>query len=185
MRDSISKDIDGVYKEKWMEFAAHLKKIEKKGVQTSQNYPALDKQLNHLQKLIIEVSKNRNKSDDGAKEKGTSRKSRGQYQENEKSSDRDQNQKKTDNNRNQRAKLRSRDTPDYYKILGVTERSSRAEVKRAFHKKMQQYHPDKHNSSDFDWIKKEATKMSQLVQEAYEILDDPSKRRRYNENHRT
>ncbi|MCP4298505.1 MAG: hypothetical protein GY786_23205, partial [Proteobacteria bacterium] len=57
LRDSITKDNEGVYKEKWMEFAAHLKNIEKKGVQTPENYPALDKQLNHLQKLIIGVSK--------------------------------------------------------------------------------------------------------------------------------
>jgi DnaJ-domain-containing protein 1 len=162
LRETLSKDHAGVHLEKWKEFAAHLRKIEKKATSSSKDYNALIDQLNHLQGLIKAVAKSK-------------------AGDNQNSQNRTDQKQKT---RQQKSKPQIQDLPDYYKVLGVSEYSSVEEIKKAFRKKMQQYHPDKHNSSDFEWIKKEATKMSQLVQEAHEVLNDPLKRKEYNENYR-
>ena len=62
---------------------------------------------------------------------------------------------------------------DYFKVLGV-ERSADADtVKRAFRKLARQYHPDV-NPDDQD-----AEARFKEVSEAYEVLSDPEKRRRY------
>ena len=62
---------------------------------------------------------------------------------------------------------------DYFKVLGV-ERSADADaIKRAFRKLARQYHPDV-NPGD-----KAAEAKFKEVSEAYEVLSDPDKRRRY------
>ena len=62
---------------------------------------------------------------------------------------------------------------DYFKVLGV-ERSADADtVKRAFRKLARQYHPDV-NPGD-----KAAEAKFKEISEAYEVLSDPDKRRRY------
>ena len=59
---------------------------------------------------------------------------------------------------------------DYYDILGVDKGSSSDEIKKAFRKKAQKYHPDK---PDGDEVKfKEAN-------EAYTVLSDDKKRQQY------
>ena len=62
---------------------------------------------------------------------------------------------------------------DYFKVLGV-ERSADADaIKRAFRKLARQYHPDV-NPGDAN-----AEAKFKEVSEAYEVLSDPDKRRRY------
>ena len=62
---------------------------------------------------------------------------------------------------------------DYFKVLGV-ERSADADaIKRAFRKLARQYHPDV-NPDDVG-----AEAKFKEVSEAYEVLSDPDKRRRY------
>ena len=62
---------------------------------------------------------------------------------------------------------------DYFKVLGV-ERSADADaIKRAFRKLARQYHPDV-NPGDAN-----AEAKFKEVSEAYEVLSDPEKRRRY------
>ena len=62
---------------------------------------------------------------------------------------------------------------DYFKVLGV-ERSADAEaIKRAFRKLARQYHPDVNPDNS------EAEAKFKEVSEAYEVLSDPDKRRRY------
>jgi molecular chaperone DnaJ len=62
---------------------------------------------------------------------------------------------------------------DYYKILGVGEKSSPEEIKKAHRKLAKKYHPD-HNPGD-----KAAEEKFKEISHAYEVLRDPKKREQY------
>jgi curved DNA-binding protein len=62
---------------------------------------------------------------------------------------------------------------DYFKVLGVERTADADAIKRAFRKLARQYHPDV-NPGD-----KAAEARFKEVSEAYEVLSDPDKRRRY------
>ena len=62
---------------------------------------------------------------------------------------------------------------DYFKVLGIERGADADAVKRAFRKLARQYHPDV-NPGD-----KGAEAKFKEVSEAYEVLSDPDKRRRY------
>jgi len=63
---------------------------------------------------------------------------------------------------------------DYYEILGVAKDASAEEIKRAYRKLALQWHPDKNKSA-------EAEEKFKEINEAYEILSDPQKRRAYDQ----
>lgn len=62
---------------------------------------------------------------------------------------------------------------DYYKTLGVARGADEKEIKKAFRKLAQQYHPDK-NPGD-----KSAEARFKEINEAYTVLSDPDKRAKY------
>src|SRR5215470_8913376 len=62
---------------------------------------------------------------------------------------------------------------DYYEVLGVSRGVGSDELKRVFRKLAMQYHPDR-NSGD-----EEAAARFKEIAEAYEVLNDPDKRERY------
>ena len=61
---------------------------------------------------------------------------------------------------------------DYYKILDVDRSASKEEIQKAFRKLARKYHPDVSKSPDAETRFKE-------INEAYEVLKDPDKRKRY------
>lgn len=63
-------------------------------------------------------------------------------------------------------------TRDYYEILGLPRTASDEEIKRSFRKLAQQWHPDVNTDPDADARFKE-------VNEAYQVLSDPQRRRQY------
>jgi len=64
---------------------------------------------------------------------------------------------------------------DYYEILGVSKDASQDEIKKAYRKMAIKYHPDK-NPGD-----KEAEKKFKEAAEAYEVLGNPDKRKKYDQ----
>lgn len=62
---------------------------------------------------------------------------------------------------------------EFYDKLGVSPDASQGEIKKAFYKAAQQWHPDKNPSP-------EATEKFKEINEAYEVLSDEQKRETYN-----
>ena len=63
---------------------------------------------------------------------------------------------------------------DYYDVLGVDKNADDKQIKSAFRKLAKEYHPDLNKSAD-------AADKFKEVQEAYEVLSDPSKRKTYDQ----
>lgn len=67
------------------------------------------------------------------------------------------------------------DFKDYYNILGVSRSASEAEIKKIFRRLARKYHPDM-NPGD-----RQAEAKFKEISEAYEVLSDPEKRRKYDQ----
>lgn len=63
---------------------------------------------------------------------------------------------------------------DYYGILGVDKSADATEVKKAYRQLVKQWHPDRHLEN-----KEIAEEKFKEIQEAYEVLSDPEKRKLY------
>jgi len=64
---------------------------------------------------------------------------------------------------------------DYYETLGVPKTASEADIKKAFRKLARVHHPDVNKERD----KKTAEAKFKEINEAYEVLGDPEKRKKY------
>lgn len=62
---------------------------------------------------------------------------------------------------------------DYYQVLGVPRDAAAKDIKTAYRKLARQYHPDANPGS------KDAEEKFKEITEAYEVLKDPDKRKRY------
>jgi len=63
---------------------------------------------------------------------------------------------------------------DYYEVLGVKKDASEREIKKAYHKLSQVYHPDKNSAED-------ASEKFIEISNAYQVLSDPDSRKKYDQ----
>src|ERR1700675_4461864 len=64
---------------------------------------------------------------------------------------------------------------DYYKTLGVDRKASDADIKSAYRKLARKFHPDVNPNN------KEAEAKFKQINEAYQVISDPEKRKKYDE----
>jgi len=64
---------------------------------------------------------------------------------------------------------------DYYKILGVNKDIAQKDVKKAYLKRAKQFHPDLHPDDP------KAKAKFQALNEAYDVIGDPEKRKKYDQ----
>lgn len=67
---------------------------------------------------------------------------------------------------------------DYYKVLGVTPGAAEEEIKSAYRRMAKQYHPDAHPGDE------ECERKFREINEAYGVLGDPEKRKKYDGDNR-
>jgi DnaJ-class molecular chaperone len=67
--------------------------------------------------------------------------------------------------------------PTFYEKLEIDKDASEAEIKKAYRSLSLKWHPDR-NQGDEDEVKK-ADKMFKDINEAYSVISDPEKRKRF------
>ena len=65
---------------------------------------------------------------------------------------------------------------DYYKVLGVSETASEDEIKKAYRRLAKKHHPDANPTN-----RKTSEEKFKQISEAYDVLSDPEKKRRYDQ----
>lgn len=64
---------------------------------------------------------------------------------------------------------------DYYKIMGIPKDTPQKDIRDAYKRRVKQFHPDLHPDDP------KAKAKFQALQEAYKVLDDPEKRKQYDQ----
>ena len=64
---------------------------------------------------------------------------------------------------------------NYYEILGINEKASASEIKKSYRALAREYHPDRNPNQP------EAEERFKAIQEAYDVLSDPQRRKEYNQ----
>lgn len=67
---------------------------------------------------------------------------------------------------------------DYYSILGIDRNATEDQIKSAYKKQALKWHPDRH-ANESEEQKKEAEEKFKEIAEAYAVLSDPDKKRKY------
>ncbi|EFA85864.1 DNAJ heat shock N-terminal domain-containing protein [Heterostelium album PN500] len=64
---------------------------------------------------------------------------------------------------------------DYYEVLGVSKTATHSEIRKAYYKLATEFHPDKNRNDQY------AEEMFKRISEAYQVLSDADKRKKYDQ----
>jgi len=67
----------------------------------------------------------------------------------------------------------------YYGVLGVKRDASLSEIKRAYYRTAKKFHPDRYLMFESDDLRMKLNRIFSYINQAYDVLSDPEKRRRY------
>lgn len=163
LRLALRKDAHREHAVRLMDFQAEIKVIAQKGEAPDADFRRLTTQLLVLQQTLRGM-KFRGKA--RGKETGTRPKSEEQSQQKQSS---------------EQASGPEPAAPsgNYYELLGVSPSAPLEEIKKAYHQKLKEYHPDRHQSSEFSWVREQAEAMTLKLRQAYDVLSDPAARQKY------
>lgn len=180
LRLSKAADRHEKYTAKLIDIESEIQMIKKKASIPKADYNLLIRRLGYLQQTMINLNfaKNEDSARFKSNQRGQSERSEKNQHEKTQSNGTGSNQQ-NDQQDQDSASRADADQPNYYEILGVSPSASAAEIKKAYHGKIKQYHPDRHQSSEFEWVKAEAALKTRQLQEAYEVLSDAFQKKRY------
>eukprot|EP01126_Amoeba_proteus_P002776 TRINITY_DN10895_c0_g1_i18.p1 TRINITY_DN10895_c0_g1~~TRINITY_DN10895_c0_g1_i18.p1 ORF type:complete len:733 (-),score=248.59 TRINITY_DN10895_c0_g1_i18:1602-3626(-) len=112
------------------------------------------------------------KEEKGKEEKGKEEKGKEEKGKEEKGKEEKGKEEKGKEEKGKEEKGKDEDEINYYDILGIDKKASAAEIKKAYYKKAKDCHPDKTEDP-------RAEEQFKLISEAYTILSDEEKRKRY------
>lgn len=163
LRLALRKDAHREHAVRLMDFQAEIKVIAQKGEAPDADFRRLTTQLLVLQQTLRGM-KFRGRA--RGKETGTRPKSEEQSQQKQSS---------------EQASGPEPAAPsgNYYELLGVSPSAPLEEIKKAYHQKLKEYHPDRHQSSEFNWVREQAEAMTLKLRQAYDVLSDPAARQKY------
>ncbi len=165
LRIALRKDAHREHAVRLMDFQAELKIIAQKGKAPNADFRLLVTQLLVLQQTLRNL-KFRGKARSSTKESGPQE---GEQQTHEQAT----------------AAPSGGKEDTYYQVLGVAPDASAEDIKKAYHQKLKEYHPDRHQSSEFGWIKEQAEAMTLKVREAFDTLGNPATRKKYDQKLRS
>jgi len=67
----------------------------------------------------------------------------------------------------------------YYGVLGLKRDASEGEIKKAYYRAAKKFHPDRYLMFESDDLRMKLNRIFSYINEAYDVLSDPEKRRRY------
>ncbi|MDH5560663.1 MAG: DnaJ domain-containing protein [Deltaproteobacteria bacterium] len=173
------KDSDKIYyfQDEYLQIISRFKEIESKSKYQNPSFSNLIRELDAIIEQLKQLSTKKKTTHQQSEKNSEKQSFEGEQQKKQGETNKDDQSQSKDHEKNNH--IKEEDASDYFEILNVNRYTPPEEIKKAYKKKIKQYHPDKHNASEFDWIKQEADRRTKRLQEAYDVLIDPNKRELY------
>jgi len=81
---------------------------------------------------------------------------------------------------NDSSRPHDRSEDDYYRVLNVKSDATQEEIKSSYRRLCNVYHPDKFKTQP-EWVQKQAEETMKKINEAYNTLKEPNKRKNYDQ----